>query len=286
VTDATVSLPSPTIEVSGYTPAVSSADIQAIETIATNCYRSFAGFPNAETIDNDEIFAVLSYMPIPFFSGVARTNLDANVVGATLDLLRSKNCPLRWWVTPSTRPDGLAETLRARGLRHAYDAPGMIADLTALPLDAPLPQGIKMRQLTRADELVDWLAVFTVVFSSPEHERGVWRDAYARLGVGVNKPWQHFVAFEGDRPLATTSVHVVGDLAGIYFVATMPEARGRGIGSAATRAAMRYARDAGARRAALQSSDSGFGVYRALGFEQRCVVSAYEWRPQLASPQP
>jgi ribosomal protein S18 acetylase RimI-like enzyme len=91
-------------------------------------------------------------------------------------------------------------------------------------------------------------------------------------------PWQHFVAFEGDRPMATTSVLVEGDLAGIYFVATMPEARGRGIGSAATRAAMRYAREAGATRAALQSSDSGFGVYRGLGFEQRCVVSAYEWR--------
>ena len=257
---------------------MSSEDIHAIERISVNCYRSFAGFPNAETIDNDGIFAVLTYLPIPFFSGVARTNLDADGVDATLDLLRSKNTPFRWWVTPSSRPEGLAEMLRARGLRLAYDAPGMIADLTTVPLDVPLPAGITMRQLKHVDELADWLSVFTVVFSSPPHERGIWRDAYARCGVGEGQPWQHFVAFEGDRPLATTSVRVEGDLAGIYFVATMPEARGRGIGSAATRAAMRYARDAGATRAALQSSDSGFGVYRGLGFEQRCVVSAYEWR--------
>jgi len=258
--------------------AVSIDDVAAIERISINCYRSFSGFPNAETIDNDEIFAVLSYMPIPFFSGVARTNLDAGDVDATLDFLRSKNCPFRWWVTPSSRPEGLAEMLRARGLRLAYDAPGMIADLTTVPLDVPLPAGITMRQLTHVEELADWMSVFTVVFSSPPHERGVWREAYARCGVGEGQPWQHFVAFEGDRPMATTSVLVEGDLAGIYFVATMPEARGRGIGSAATRAAMRYARDAGATRAALQSSDSGFGVYRSLGFEQRCVVSAFEWR--------
>lgn len=262
----------------GYTSGVSSEDIQAIETITTNCFRSFAGFPHAETIDNDEIFAVLSYLPIPFFSGVARTNLNADDVDATLELLRSKNCPFRWWVTPSTRPEGLAAMLRARGLRHAYDAPGMIADLTAVPLDAPLPRGITMRQVTHVDELADWISVFAAVFSSPEHERGVWRDAYVRCGVGEKMPWQHFVAYEGDTPLAITSVLVEGNLAGIYFVATMPEARGRGIGSAATRAAMRYARDAGATRAALQSSDSGFGVYQSLGFEQRCVVSAYEWR--------
>jgi ribosomal protein S18 acetylase RimI-like enzyme len=259
-------------------------DITAIEAISINCYRSFAGFPNAETIDNDEMFAVLTHIPIPFFSGVARTSLDAGDVDATLDLLRSKNCPFRWWVTPSTRPDGLGAMLRERGLRHAYDAPGMIADLTAVPLDVPLPPGIRMRHLTHVDELTDWMGVFAVVFSSSEHERGVWLDAYARCGVGENMPWQHFVAYEGETPLATTSVLVEGDLAGIYFVATMPEARGRGIGSAATRAAMRYAREAGATRAALQSSDSGFGVYRGLGFEQRCVVSAYEWRPLSASP--
>jgi ribosomal protein S18 acetylase RimI-like enzyme len=256
---------------------VLSEDVLAIETISVNCYRSFAGFQNAVTIDDGEIFAVFSHLPIPFFSGVARTNVDEGEVEATIDRLQSIGSPFRWWVTPSTRPKELASILRARGFRHAYDAPGMIADLTTVPLDAPLPPGITMRQLTRVDELADWLAVFTVVFSSPEHEHAVWREAYARCGVGESKPWQHFVAFDGDRPLATTSVHVDGDLAGVYFVATMPEARGRGIGSAVTRAAMRYASDAGATRAALQSSDVGVSVYRGLGFVERCVVSAYEW---------
>jgi ribosomal protein S18 acetylase RimI-like enzyme len=254
-------------------------DIAAIETISVNCYRSFAGFPNAEIIDNDELFAVLSHVPVPFFSGVARTNLDESVVEATIERLQSIGSPFRWWVTPSTRPKELGSILRARGFRHAYDSPGMIADLTAVPLDAPLPPGITIRQLTHVEELAQWLAVFTVVFSTPEHERAIWHDAYVRCGVGENKPWQHFVAFEGDKPLATTSVLVDSDLAGIYFVATLAEARGRGIGSAVTRAGMRYARDAGATRAALQSSEIAVSVYRSLGFVKRCVVGAYEWRP-------
>ena len=179
-------------------------DIAAIETISLNCYRSFAGFPNAEIIDSDEIFAVLSHVPIPFFSGVARTNLDESAVEATIERLRSIGSPFRWWVTPSTRPKELASILRAHGFRHAYDAPGMIADLTTVPLEVPSPSEITIRQLTHVDELTDWLAVFTVVFSTPEHERAIWRDAYARCGVGENNPWQHFVAFDGDSPLATT----------------------------------------------------------------------------------
>src|SRR5688572_10846056 len=261
---------------------MSSDDIRAIETISINCFRSFAGFPNAEIIDNNAIFAVLSHVPIPFFSGVARTNLAAGDVDATLDLLRARNCPFRWWVTPSTRPESLGSMLQARGLRHAYDAPGMIADLTTVPLDAQPPRGITMARLANAEELTDWLHVFTIAFSTPEHEREIWRGAYLRCGFGDEAAWQHFVAFDGHRPLATTSVLVDGDLAGIYFVATLPEARGRGIGSAVTRAAMRYARDAGATRAALQSSEIGYSVYRSLGFVERCVVSAYEWRSAQA----
>ena len=264
--------------------AVSSDDVLAIETISRNCFRSFAGFPNAELLDDGKIFGVMSHVPIPFFSGIASTNLDANdvdgQVDAVIEVLRKKACPFRWWVTPSTRPEGLASVLRSRGLRHAYDAPGMIADLTSVALDTPLPRDITMRQLTNADELGPWLDVFMTVFSRPEHEREIWRDAYVRCGFGEAAPWQHFVAFDGDAPLATTSILVDGDLAGVYYVATLPEARGRGIGSAVTRAAMRYARDIGATHAALQSSESGFGVYRALGFVQHCIVSAYEWRPE------
>jgi GNAT superfamily N-acetyltransferase len=253
-------------------------DITVIETITRNCYRSFADFPNAQSIDDDSLFAVFSHVPVPFFSGVAHTNLEPSHVDATIDRLLAIGSPFRWWVTPSTRPDNLAPILSTRGFRHAYDAPGMIADLTKVPLDVPLPAGITMQQLTHADQLKDWLAVFTVVFSTPPAQQQFWLDAYVRCGVGEGLPWQHFVAFDGDLPVATTSILVDGDLAGVYFVATLAEARGRGIGAAVTRASMRYARDAGATHAALQSSDVGLSVYRSLGFEQRCVVSAYEWR--------
>jgi ribosomal protein S18 acetylase RimI-like enzyme len=60
----------------------------------------------------------------------------------------------------------------------------------------------------------------------------------------------------------------------------LPIARGRGIGSAVTRAAMSFARDAGATHAALQSSESGLEVYRALGFVHYCDLSLYDWRPE------
>ena len=252
-------------------------DITAIETITRDCFRSVAT-PESFVIDDDSMYAVISHIPIPFFNGVARTNLNASEVEARFELLRAQNCPFRWWVTPSTRPQGLGAQLMKLGLVHGYDSPGMIADLFRAPLDVPAPDGVRVERLTDAAAMEDWLNVFMVVFALPEERRAIFRDTYTRIGFGDDIAWQHFVAYDGEVPIATSSVHVAGELAGVYFVATLAEARGRGIGAAVTRESMRFARDAGATRAALQSSDSGFNVYRSLGFEHRCVVSSYEWR--------
>jgi GNAT superfamily N-acetyltransferase len=257
--------------------------IAAIETISRNCFRSFAGFPDARLLDDGVVYGVVSHVPITFFSGIASSRLVGNVdeqVERVLDLFRAERCAFRWWLTPSTRPQGLAPVLQAHGMRHAYDAPGMAADLTAVPLDVPLPADVTVRRARHASELAPWLDVFMPVFSRPQAEHVIWREAYERFGFAGDAAWTHFVAFLGDEPVATTTLLLDGALAGLYHVATLPAARGRGIGSAVTRAAMRYARDRGATQAALQSSASGFGVYRSLGFVQYCDLSLYDWRPE------
>lgn len=256
-------------------------DVAAIEQITVNCFRSFAGFPNAQLIDDGAVFGVMSHVPITFFSGIAATRFDGDVetqVARTIEQFRAARCAFRWWLTPSTRPQGLASMLAAQGMRHAYDAPGMIADLTMVPLDVPLPEGVTIRRARNVDELTPWTDVFMPVFSRPRMEREIWRDAYERFGFEEDAPWTHFVAFLGDEPVATTTLLVDGAVAGVYHVATLPSARGRGIGAAVTRAAMRFARERGATRAALQSSESGFRVYQALGFVQKCDLSLYDWK--------
>jgi ribosomal protein S18 acetylase RimI-like enzyme len=257
-----------------------SEGITALDGITRDCYRSFAVFPNAELLDDGRIYGVMSHAPISFFSGIASTHIDESEVPEIIERFRAKRCAFRWWVTPLTRPQGLVPVLQAHGMRHTYDAPGMTADLTAVPLDVPLPEGVTIRRLTSAAEMTHWLDVFMPAFSLPPEQAGAWRDAYVHCGFGDDAPWQHFVAFLGDQPVATTSSHLHGDLAGIYFVATLAAARGRGIGSAVTRAAMRHARDAGATVAALQSSESGYSVYRGLGFVDHGMLTVYDWRPE------
>lgn len=249
--------------------------IAAIEQITRNCYRSFAVIDGAELLDGSGIYGVMSHVPVPFFNGIATTNITEADVPEVLEIVRAKRCPFRWWLGPSTRPQGLAPILEAHGLTHTYDAPGMAADLTTVDLDVPVPADVRIQ---RVDDLTPWFEVFVPVFSRTAAEAALWRRAYEQCGLGEDAPWTHYVAFIDGKPVATTSLLLDGELAGIYSVGTLAEARGRGIGAAVTREAMRFARDRGATQAALQSSELGSSVYRRLGFVEYCNLRLYEWR--------
>ena len=175
--------------------------------------------------------------------------------------------PFRWWISPATRPENLAEILASHGLQKTYESTGMTIALDA-PLPLTMPEGFTIERVT---DLSDWERVFIEAFRRPESDRGLWKDTYARLGDA----WVHFVGSLNGTPVATTSLLPCGELVGVYHVATVPDARGRGIGGAITTFALQYAQERGATHGALQSSAMGLHVYRAIGFEVVCPLTLY-----------
>lgn len=65
---------------------------------------------------------------------------------------------------------------------------------------------------------------------------------------------------------------------GVYFVATAPEHRGRGLASRLLGVALSDARSRGQATASLQASALGAGVYRRLGFREHFRMLMYERR--------
>ena len=63
-------------------------------------------------------------------------------------------------------------------------------------------------------------------------------------------------------------------IAGLYWVGTVPESRGRGLGAAVTRTLANHAFERGARAVVLQASPAGEPVYRTLGFRE---ITRYPW---------
>jgi predicted acetyltransferase len=64
-------------------------------------------------------------------------------------------------------------------------------------------------------------------------------------------------------------------VAGIYAVATIPEARGRGIGTIMTVMPLLEARQIGYRVGILQASSMGYSIYKKIGFKDVCKYRLY-----------
>jgi predicted acetyltransferase len=77
--------------------------------------------------------------------------------------------------------------------------------------------------------------------------------------------------------VSTSLLFLAEGVAGIYFVATIPEARRRGIGFAITIKALKEAREMGYWVSILQASKMGEPVYRKIGFQEYCKISSYIW---------
>jgi GNAT superfamily N-acetyltransferase len=80
------------------------------------------------------------------------------------------------------------------------------------------------------------------------------------------------------RPASTVQVTVCGEDAGVYGVATVPEARGRGLARRLQYALLQRARERGARTSSLQATDMGRPVYAALGYRAFGAMNMWERR--------
>ncbi|HET6662409.1 MAG TPA: GNAT family N-acetyltransferase, partial [Rubrobacter sp.] len=102
-------------------------------------------------------------------------------------------------------------------------------------------------------------------------------------GVGLRPRedfYTRYIAYQDGVAVATSALLLHAGVAGIFAVATIPQARRRGLGTAVTQAPLLEARRRGYRVGTLQSSPMGFPVYGRLGFREVChPIGLFLWRP-------
>jgi len=160
----------------------------------------------------------------------------------------------------------------AAGLSSMTDLPGMVLD-APIP-DQPLGAGLRVAQAEDAD--------------TARALAGVEGAGYATLGMPAETTERVFsmperlinphtivvLGYLEDRPVAATIAILSNGIAGLYWVVTLPEARGRGLGEACTRLASNRAFELGARCVVLQASKQGDPIYRRMGYRE---ITRYRW---------
>jgi len=182
--------------------------------------------------------------------------------------------PTLWWTGPVSTPSDLENRLRAAGLQCQNRLPGMAADLQAIRTEFRRPEGLAIAAITTVEDF----SIFRIhehPFFGPattERRRNLIHGVAFMVQQEPRRAW-HFVASLDGVPVGCATVFLGAGVAGLYHVATVQKARGRGIGKAVTLAALEHARDLGCRTAILHASREGEGIYRQIGFEEICKVS-------------
>ena len=256
----------------------SSALSAAIESNIFSLFKLFDQWPKAALSDTPELLWSMTNIPYPLFNSVMRARLPADKVDAAIDSTlaeySSRHLPMMWWVGPSTQPEDLGSRLSERGFQVSVN-PGMAADLSSLPESYPVPEALRIKHVENEEELAIFSRVMIDVFGMPAFVTAEMFDLFSHLGF--DGPLLNYIGLVDGEVVATSSVLHSGGVAGIYNVTTLESARRKGIGAAMTAVPLLEARALGYRVGTLESSESGFNVYRQLGFQEYCKLYRYVW---------
>ena len=241
--------------------------VAAIEANMAEFWRCFGRLPGAVMHDEPDLLWFATGVPDGSLNGVIHSQFAdgeaASRIDETVEYFGRRRLPMQWWVGPSSRPADLGERLEARGLAsRPWSPPGMAVDLEGLPEPGGAGRLGRCAGSTTRATVKSWLDA-----------SGAQTEALATAGIDPDGPMRHYVGLLDGEPVGASSLMLAAGVASLQLVATVPEARRRGVGTTMSLAPMVDARELGCRIGILASSPLGFGVYSRIGFREY-----FRWR--------
>jgi len=153
-----------------------------------------------------------------------------------------------------------AAALRAAGAERLDEIPAMVLD--PIRDESQPPADLEIREVATREDLERYQETALAGFGFPKEIGRLFITEQFLHKPGVKL----YLGLLDGEPVCTSSLVPTPGIAGIYWVATLPPHRKRGLGEAITWAAVRGGIEAGCATASLQASVSGAPVYARMGF--------------------
>ncbi|HEX2536524.1 MAG TPA: GNAT family N-acetyltransferase [Chitinophagaceae bacterium] len=202
--------------------------------------------------------------------------LPASVLEEAVHYYRQRAAAFTLWVSSAQLNPSLEALLMESGLQRANTEPGMVLNLASLSLQEEThPHDLRLARTPQ--EISDFAEVVAANWNPPDlNVRAYYEQttpSFLRNEHGIRLALCYLDA----KPVSVIELFPSdNETVGLYSLATLESCRGKGIGSALLRFALRIAQTEGYRTALLQASEDGIGLYRRLGFAEQCVYYEYQ----------
>lgn len=181
---------------------------------------------------------------------------------------QERNYPAAWWLAPSV-PSGAQKLLRDQlWILEECDI-GMYLPM----INMPLPKAysiVKIKPCITIHEYHDFGKILSSIFERNPLEAQNVAYVYnqlAPLPKTVLPNLELFIGYEEEEPVSTVALFFTNTIAGIFDLATHPQKRRQGYGSAMLSAALHLAQKRSVEFCVLQASPQGLSLYKNLGFK-------------------
>jgi GNAT superfamily N-acetyltransferase len=246
---------------------------EVIHQVELNFWETWSGFgrgPGCTLHDDGETIWFETPIPVLPYNTVIKFQVDNQVdkkIDKIVDSYKKRKVPQLWVVHPSAQPTDLAERLQKRGLQEIEIAPCMARSLENLPESPKIPEGVEIREAIEETDLTELYGLAAWRWGVPEEHRLQLRKMIEKFEIGERTSHTRFwLAWKDGVPISKIGLYNGSGSAGIYGVATKPEARGMGIASILMNTAMQAAKEMGHDLAVLDSSPLAEKLYQRLGF--------------------
>jgi len=273
----------------------------AVQTNLFALFRAMTALPNSRIEETAQLSRHLASPTNPMYKGAWGTNLAPDeiepAIHETIEWFKSRGAPFFfWWTGPGTTPTDIGRHLTAHGMidmegqskemasniiSTASGAPGMIADLHKMNRSVleKVPSGFEINDVQDEKDLQDFKQVLIDGYDIPPAMADGWVEAAHEFGIGKT-PWRMALGQLNGEPVGTNIIFNGAGVVGVYGIAVVPSARGKGIGAAITLQPLLEARDKEEyNHAVLFSTEMGAPVYQRIGFRMTNVhINRYLWR--------
>lgn len=253
--------------------------LEALEANMVAFWKEY-GTPAGRRLDEGgDRVSVMTGIPEPLFNAVYSARLAPDAVDSTVEDIRLDaaewNVPLFWWLTPTTTPSSLGDTLLKHGFVHAGTVPAMAVELARLDTHSALPRDLTIKVVEDNTTLDVWADIAAVGTGFASSVAAMVRTLELEVGLQPANGLRRYIGYLSGAPVAASGLLLDAGVAGIFAVATLPKARRQGIGAAMTRIPLLDALAEGYQVGTLQASEMGYPVYKGLGFETLCGIELY-----------